>query len=79
MLNGAVGADMSGHSASTLWIGGTYDVPMGSLGSLVNASVARGIAQRTLENFIEDLAVACSARIDKRESEFMHYSLFARG
>jgi hypothetical protein len=74
VLSGALGVDMSSRTTSTLWIGGKYDVPMGSLGSLMDLSVARGIAQRTLENFLDDIARACVARVEQRESDYMRYA-----
>jgi hypothetical protein len=69
VFEGAMGADMVGRSASMLWLAGSYAVPLGSLGSVLNASLARGVAQRALHNFLSDVADACIANTVKRETE----------
>jgi hypothetical protein len=68
------------HDSSTkLQMNGSYEVPMSFLGAFVDATLARGIASRTLENFIGDLAVGVAAQIDKRAAEFMRYAMFQHG
>ena len=78
VLNGAIGTDMA-QNATVLWLGGTYDVPLGGLGALIDASLTRGVAQRCLENFVNDLAEALHARVAQREAQYARYQLFVHG
>jgi hypothetical protein len=66
-------------SSSKLRMDGSYEVPMSSLGAFVDATLARGIASRALENFLDDLALAAGAQVDKRANEFMRYAMFQHG
>jgi hypothetical protein len=79
VFTGSFGADMAGQSASMLWLSGKYSVPLGPVGSLMNASLGRDVAHRSLENLLSDVANATLARVEHRESEFMRYSLFQHG
>jgi hypothetical protein len=68
------------HDSSTkLQMHGAYEVPMRFLGAFVDATLARGIASRSLENFMSDLAAGVAAQIDKRAAEFMRYAMFQHG
>lgn len=77
-FNGALGVDTEGPSDAILWLGGGYDVPLSLFGKFLDASLAAGAAQRTLENFIEDIAAACTALVEKREAEYVRYRMFER-
>jgi hypothetical protein len=77
-FTGAFGIDASGPSGAALWVAGTYDVPMSAAGRIVDATLLRGVAQRALANLLDDVAVACRARIDKREADYARYRMFAR-
>lgn len=72
---GAAGIDATGPTGSTLWISGDYAVPLQVLGKLLDKTLGAGVAQRTLENLIEDLAVAVVANVEKREAEYARYRL----
>jgi hypothetical protein len=78
-LKGYIGTDMAAGNASILWLGGTYDVPMGGLGALIDAGPAHGVAQRCLQNFVDDLAEALRARVEQREAELVRYKHFTHG
>jgi hypothetical protein len=74
VFEGALGQDMVGRSSSMIWLVGRYDVPLGSLGSFLDASVARGVAEKALRNFLCDIAGACVAYVEKREADFMRFA-----
>jgi len=78
VFSGALGIDATGPAGSSLWIAGSYDVPMLGAGRIVDATLLRGIAHKALRNLVEDVAVACRARIDKREAAYVRYRLFDR-
>lgn len=73
VFEGAVAAEMSGNASSLLSLGGTYDVPLGVFGSLVNGALVRGLAEHSLRNFLADLAMASVARVEQREAEYIRY------
>ena len=77
-FNGSIGVDSMGTSGSILWLGGGYDVPLHVLGKFLDATLAARVAKRTLENFIDDLAAACTALVEKREAEYVRYRMFER-
>ena len=77
-FTGTMGIDTMGPSGSILWLGGGYDVPLNLFGKLVDASIAGGAAAKTLENFLDDIAAACTALAEKREAEYVRYRLFER-
>jgi len=74
-FHGAMGVDATNadSSESMLWLAGDYDLPMHALGVFVDATLAAGIAQLCLSNFLDDVAQACAARIEKRENDFVRY------
>ena len=75
-FKGAIGIDPTGPSDAILWLGGGYDVPLSVFGRLLDASLAAGAASRTLENFVDDVAAACTALVEKREAEYVRYRMF---
>ncbi|MGA8535459.1 MAG: hypothetical protein WB615_15225 [Candidatus Tumulicola sp.] len=77
-FHGSMGVDAMGTSGAILWLGGAYDVPLKLFGKLLDASLGAGVASRTLENFIDDVAAACVALIEKREADYVRYRLFER-
>lgn len=74
-FDGALGIDSTGASSSLLWLGGNYEVPMRGLGGLVNQKLAHGAAGKTLENMLNELADAVTARVEKREMTAARYRL----
>ena len=77
-FEGSAGIDATGPSGSILWLAGSYDAPMKLFGALADATVASGLAARTLENLADDLAEACAANVEKREADYVRYHLFNR-
>ncbi len=48
------------------------------LGKLLDATLTPHVAERSLENFIEEIGIACEARVNQREAEFARYRFYAR-
>jgi hypothetical protein len=74
-FEGAIGIDSTGPSNALLWLGGNYQLPMRGFGGLVNETLARGAAAKTLENMLSELASAVTARVEKREMKEARYRL----
>lgn len=75
VFSGAAGLEATGPTGSILWIEGDYAVPLSVVGKLIDKTIASGVAERTLENFIDDLAAAVVANVEKREAEYVRYRL----
>jgi hypothetical protein len=79
VLDGKLGVDSSGPSSAQVWLAGAYELPMSGLGAFFDKAVARNAAAKTLENFLDDLAEAIAARVEKRELALARYRLFGAG
>ena len=75
VFEGAIGIDASGPSNAQLWLAGSYDVPLESLGGLIDQTFAHGAAERTLNNMLNELADAIEARVEQRERAQARYRL----
>ncbi|MBV8283340.1 MAG: hypothetical protein JO241_00235 [Candidatus Eremiobacteraeota bacterium] len=75
-FSGSIGIDATGPSGAILFVAGDYDVPMQLFGTLIDRTLAAGVADRTLENLADDLAAAVHAAVDKREAEYARYRLY---
>ncbi len=75
-FEGGCGIDSNGPSASILWMTGTYEVPLRGLGAILDKTIARGMAEKTLDNMIDVLADAVAARVESREINESRYRLF---
>lgn len=75
VFDGAIGVDASGPSNAQLWLGGSYDVPLDSLGVLFDKTFAHGAAERALNNMLNELADAIEARVQQRERAQARYRL----
>ncbi|MFZ0032092.1 MAG: hypothetical protein WBE79_08015 [Candidatus Cybelea sp.] len=63
---------------STLYLRGSYELPMHFFGKLLDAALTPHVAERSLENFIEEIGTACEARVNQREAEFARYRFYSR-
>lgn len=72
---GAIGIDSTGPSNGLVWLGGEYAVPMSGIGNLVNQHLARGTADLSLRNMLNELADAIQARVERREMDRARYRL----
>ena len=77
-FSGAAGVEATGPSGAAFWLAGAYDVPMSLFGTLFDRTIAAGVANRTLENLVDDLCQAISANVEKREAEYIRYRLYSR-
>ncbi len=76
-FDGAMGVEENGSGESSLWLSGTYEVPLHAIGRVIDAALISGVAERTLQSFIDEIAEACTARVNKREAEFMRYRFYS--
>jgi hypothetical protein len=70
--------DVGSLGECTLYLRGVYELPMQFFGKLLDAALTPGVAERSLENFIDEIATACEARVNQREAEFARYRFYAR-
>lgn len=77
-FTGTFGVEAAGLGESRLVLRGGYDLPMQIFGKFLDLALAPGLAQRSLENFIDEIAAATQARVDAREAEFARYHFYAR-
>lgn len=75
-FKGSAGIEATGPTGTILWLAGGYDVPLHVFGKFFDRTIAAGIADRTLENLIDDLAEAVVVSVEKREADFMRYRLY---
>jgi hypothetical protein len=74
-FDGGIGIDGNGPSSSIMWLAGTYDVPMQGLGAVLDKMFARGVADQSLHNMLNELADAIQAKVEKRELADVRYRL----
>lgn len=77
-FKGSVGVEAAGLGESLLALRGGYDLPMHIFGNLLDRALAPGVASRSLENFVEEMASAVEARVNQREAEFARYRFYAQ-
>lgn len=77
-FKGNVAVEQGALGESALHLNGAYELPMQLFGKLLDAAFTPGVAQRSLENFIDEIAAACEARVNQREAEFVRYRFYAR-
>lgn len=74
-FRGVIGIEASETSSSTLWLDGSYDVPLKHLGAFVNSLVGHAAAEAALRNFVADIAGAVTARVERKEAAQARYRL----
>jgi hypothetical protein len=77
-FNGSIGTEPANLGESKLLLRGGYDLPMQIFGKFLDMALTPNLAARSLENFIDETAAACAARVDEREAEFARYHFYAR-
>ncbi|HET6274503.1 MAG TPA: hypothetical protein VFE16_01030 [Candidatus Cybelea sp.] len=63
---------------SRLYLEGAYELPMQLFGKLIGAAFTPNVAERSLENFIDEIAAAIAARVNQREAEFARYHFYTQ-
>jgi hypothetical protein len=77
-FQGKMGLEPAALGESTLYLNGTYELPLQFLGRLLDATMTPRVAERSLENFVEEIGTACEARVNQREAEFARYRFYAQ-
>lgn len=75
VFKGAIGIDPIGPSDAQIWLAGDYELPAKNLGAVIDRIFARGQAEKTLENMMEELADMIEARVQQREIDRVRYRL----
>ncbi len=78
VFHGAIGVDSSGAAASTLWLTGTYDEPSGELQTLIPPTIAQRASEKTIQNFLDDIAIAVERRAARHEKDEERYRMINR-
>ena len=63
-----MGAEAAGLGECTLYLRGSYELPMHFFGKLLDAALTPRVADRSLENFVEEIGEACEARVNQKRS-----------
>lgn len=61
---------------SSLHLHGSYELPMQAFGTLIDKALMPHVATKSLENFIDEMAAACQARVDQREADYAQYHYY---
>ena len=77
-FKGTIGVAERGLGDCTLSLRGEYELPMHFFGKLLDAAMLPRVAEKSLENFVEEIGMACEARVNQREAEFARYRFYAR-
>jgi hypothetical protein len=77
-FEGNISVEPAGLGESRLRLRGGYDPPMHIFGNLLDRALAPGVAARSLENFVDEMASAVDARVNQREAEFARYRFYAQ-
>jgi len=75
-FTGKMSVETAGMGESMLFLTGSYELPMQFFGRFLDVALMPRVAQRSLENFVDEIAAACVARVDKREAEFARYHFY---
>jgi hypothetical protein len=79
-FDGAIGVDGTGPSSGLVWLAGTYEPPVGSLGAMFDQLVARGMAEKSLNTMLDEIGAAVEARVERRELARARYrTVFSSG
>lgn len=76
-FTGTIGVSPGELGESSLYLQGSYELPLQFIGRLIDAALMPHVAARSLENFIDEVAAACQARVDQREAEFARYQFYS--
>jgi hypothetical protein len=77
-FKGTMGLDPGALGECTLYLRGIFELPMQLFGKVFDAALTPGVANRSLENFVDEMGAACEARVNQRETEFARYHFYAK-
>lgn len=75
---GKIGVEPGSLGECTLYLRGAYEMPMHVFGKLLDAALMPRVAEKSLENFVDEIGAACEARVNQREADFARYHFYAR-
>ncbi len=62
---------------STLWLDGSYELPRERALAAIeggNEAMLQRMSEKALQNFSDDVVIACDARINQTEKDFIRYN-----
>ena len=62
---------------SKLYLRGSYELPMHFFGKFLDTALTPGVANRSLENFVDEIGAACEARVNQTEADYARYRFYA--
>lgn len=78
-FTGEIGIDGTGPSSSTVWLGGTYELPTNPVSTFIGRPMVDRVAEQTLRNFVSDIAGAVQRKGEHDEIAAVRYRLLDRG
>lgn len=76
-FDGQMGVEPGGLGESKLYLRGSYELPMHFFGKLLDSALTPRVAERSLENLIDEIAAACEATVNEREADYARYRFYA--
>lgn len=75
-FSGTVFTNAIGPAKAEVWLRGAYEPPLGPVGGQVDATLLRGIAERALRQFLDQLTMDALGRAQAAEREIarVHFS-----
>lgn len=67
-FDGTISVSPVGSSASELWLQGRYEVPFGAVGAVIDATLFKGTAKRSLSSLLEFLAKAIGENVKRDQA-----------
>ena len=78
-FDGTIAVTPDGADASELWLQGTYAPPGGILGKGLDSTVMRGVAEKSLNEFLESIAESVRQEVERTERERAQQALRYHG
>jgi hypothetical protein len=66
-FSGNLSVSALGSGACELWLQGNYDVPLGSVGAAIDATLLNGAAKRSLSAFLDFLAQTLTVNVRQQQ------------
>lgn len=77
-FEGTMGVEPRAIGECALFFKGVYELPLQLVGKLLDAALTPRVANRSLENFVDEIGAACEARVNQQEAEFARYHFYAK-
>lgn len=76
-FSGVCGVDVVDAFRSTLWLDGSYELPRERALAAIEGgdeAMLQRMSEKALQNFSDDVVIACDARINQTEKDFIRYN-----